>query len=202
MSYFSYTPVAQQPTSPLPLSQEEIEAIKKRWEQNPMLRPRLVKVTVNIGVGESGERLQKAVRVLEMLTGQKPSVRKAKKTIRDFGIRKGEPIAAVVTLRREKAIEFLRKAFQAVGNKLKASQFDEFGNVAFGIKEHITIPGVRYDPEIGVFGMDVVVTIERPGYRVARRRRARSRIPRRHRVTKEESMVLLHEMFGVVIEPK
>lgn len=193
---------AAQESSSLPLPPERVEEIKRRWEQNPMLKPRLVKVTVNIGVGESGERLQKAVRVLEMLTGQKPSVRRAKRTIRDFGIRKGEPIAAVVTLRRGRAVEFLRKALQAVGNKLRASQFDEFGNVAFGIKEHILIPGVRYDPEIGVFGMDVVVTVGRPGYRVARRRRARSRIPRRHRVTKEESMVLLHEMFGVVIEPR
>jgi large subunit ribosomal protein L5 len=190
------------PASPIPLSPEQVAEIHRRWESNPMLKPRIVKVTVNIGVGESGERLQKAARVLEMLTGQKPSLRRAKRTIRDFGIRKGEPIAVMVTLRREKAVEFLRKAFQAIGNKLKASQFDEYGNVAFGIKEHITIPGVRYDPEIGVFGMDVVITVERPGYRVARRRRKRSRIPRRHRVTKEESMVLLNEMFGVVIEPR
>lgn len=186
----------------IPLSPEQIAAIKQRWESNPMLKPRIVKVTVNIGLGESGERLQKAAKVLEMLTGQKPSVRRAKRTIRDFGIRKGEPIAVMVTLRREKAIEFLRKALQAVGNKIKASQFDQFGNVAFGIQEHITIPGVRYDPEVGVFGMDVVVTVERPGYRVARRRRKRSKIPRRHRVTKEESMVLLHELLGVVIEPR
>jgi len=186
----------------VPLSPEEIREIYRRWDSNPMLRPRIAKVTVNISVGESGERLQKAARVLEMLTGQKPSLRRAKRTIRDFGIRKGEPIAVMVTLRREKAFEFLRKAFQAVGNKIRASQFDEHGNVAFGIKEHITIPGVRYDPEIGVFGMDVVVTVERPGYRVARRRRKRSHIPRRHRVTKEESMVLLGETFGVVIEPR
>ena len=187
---------------PLPLTPEQVEEIKRRWESNPMLKPRIAKVTVNIGVGESGERLQKAAKVLEMLTGQKPSIRRAKRTIRDFGIRKGEPIAVMVTLRREKAIEFLRKAFQAVGNKVRVSQFDQFGNLAFGIREHITIPGVKYDPEIGVFGMDVVITLERPGYRVARRRRRRSKIPRRHRVTKEESMVLLHEMFGVVIEPR
>lgn len=193
---------AQKQVQPLPLESAQIEEIKKRWESNPMLKPRIAKVTVNISVGESGERLQKAVKVLEMLTSQKPSIRRAKRTIRDFGIRKGEPIAAVVTLRGEKAIEFLRRVLPAIGNKLKASQFDEFGNVGFGIKEHILIPGVRYDPEIGVFGMDVVVTIERPGYRVARRRRARSRIPRRHRVTKEESMVLLHELLGVVIEPR
>ncbi len=193
---------AVQSSQPLPLSAKQVEEIKKRWESNPMLKPRIVKVTVNISVGESGERLQKAARVLEMLTGQKPSVRRAKRTIRDFGIRKGEPIAVMVTLRREKAIEFLKKAFHAIGYKLKASQFDEFGNVSFGIKEHTLLPGVRYDPELGVFGMDVAITIERPGYRVARRRRTRRPIPRRHRVTKEESMVLLNELFGVVIEPK
>ncbi|ABM81143.1 50S ribosomal protein L5 [Hyperthermus butylicus] len=186
----------------IPLTPEQIEEIHRKWDSNPMLKPRIVKVTVNIGVGESGERLQKAIKVLEMLTGQKPAVRKAKKTIRDFGIRKGEPIAAMVTLRGEKAIEFLKRVLPAIGNKLRESQFDEFGNVSFGIKEHILIPGVRYDPEIGVFGMDIAITIERPGYRVMRRRRARSRVPRRHRVTKEEAMLLLHELFGVSIEPK
>lgn len=177
------------------------EDLKKLWESNPMLKPRIVKVTVNIGVGESGERLQKAAKVLEMLTGQKPSIRRAKKTIRDFGVRKGEPIAVMVTLRREKALEFLRRVLPAIGNKLKASWFDMHGNVSFGIREHILIPGVRYDPEIGIFGMDVAVTIERPGYRVARRRRARSRIPVRHRVTREEAMLLLQELFNVTIIP-
>ncbi len=186
----------------LPLPPELVRQIRERWESNPMLRPRIAKVTVNIGVGESGERLEKAARVLEQLTGQKPSYRKARKTIRDFGIRKGEPIAVMVTLRGERAIEFLKKAFEAIGWRLRASQFDEMGNVSFGIREHIMLPGVRYDPEIGVFGMDVAITIERPGYRVLRRRRARKKhIPRRHRVTKEEAMVLLHDLFGVTIEP-
>ncbi len=185
----------------VPLPPEKVEEIKKRWQEQPMLKPFLAKVTVNIGVGKSGERLEKAARVLEMLTGQKPSIRRAKKTIRSFDVRKGEPIAVMVTLRREKAVEFLRKAFEAIGWRLKASQFDEFGNVSFGIKEHILIPGVRYDPEIGIFGMDVSLTIERKGYRVLRRRRARKRhIPRRHRVTREEAMVLLAETFGVNIE--
>jgi large subunit ribosomal protein L5 len=194
------TEAVQQPG--IPLTPEQIEAIKKKWESNPMLRPRIAKVTVNIGVGESGERLQKAAKVLEMLTGQKPSVRRAKKTIRDFGIRKGEPIAVMVTLRGEKAVEFLKRVLHAVGYRLRASQFDEFGNVSFGIKEHILIPGVKYDPEIGIFGMDVAITVERPGFRVMRRRRARRPIPRIHRVTKEEAMLLLHELLGVTIEPK
>jgi len=169
------------------------------WKKNPMLKPRIAKVTVNIGVGESGERLQKAMKVLEMLTGQKPVPRKAKRTIKEFGIHRGENIAVMVTLRKQRAIEFLRKALEAVGWRLKASSFDRFGNFAFGIKEHISIPGVKYDPEIGIFGMDVCVTMERPGFRVMRRKRACSRIPLRHRVKKEEAIEFMIKEFGVTI---
>jgi len=184
----------------VPLPQEKVEEILKRWEEQPMLKPRLAKVTVNIALGESGERLEKAYNLLQELTGQKPVKRKAKRTIRQFGIRRGENIAVMVTLRGQRAVEFLRKALEAVGWKIKASSFDEFGNVGFGIREHIQIPGTKYDPRVGIFGMDVILTIERPGYRVLRRRRAKSRIPRRHRVTKEESMVFLAKEFGAKIE--
>lgn len=172
---------------------------EEKWEKNPMLKPILAKVTVNIGVGESGERLQKAKKVLEMLTGQKPIPRKAKRTIKEFGIHRGENIAVMVTLRGQKAIEFLKKAFEAVGWRIKASSFDSFGNFAFGIKEHISLPGVKYDPEIGIFGMDVCVTIERPGFRVMRRKRARSHIPSRHRVSKEEAIEFIAKEFGVTV---
>ena len=177
-----------------------MDEILEKWNKNPMYKPRLAKVTVNISVGAATERLSKAMKVLEELTGQKPVPRRAKRTIKDFGIRKGENIAAKVTLRGEKAVTFLKKALEAVNFRLKASSFDEYGNVSFGIKEHITIPGVKYDPEIGVFGMDVAITIERPGYRILRRKRCRKKhIPRRHRVSKEEAMVFLHKEFGVEI---
>ena len=96
-------------------------------KQNPMLQPRIGKVVVNICVGTSGEPLERAMKVLEELTGQKPCVRRAKKTIKPFGIRKGEPIACIVTLRGEKAVEFLDRALEAVGRRLKASSFDEYG---------------------------------------------------------------------------
>jgi len=172
---------------------------EERWKKNPMLKPRIAKVTINIGVGESGERLRKAMKVLEMLTGQKPVPRRAKRTIREFGIHRGENIAVMVTLRNQRAIEFLRKALEAVGWRLKASSFDRFGNFAFGIKEHISLPGVKYDPEIGIFGMDVCVTIERPGFRVMRRKRVCSKVPLRHRVKKEEAIEFMIKEFGVTI---
>ncbi|MET1159410.1 MAG: 50S ribosomal protein L5 [Thermoprotei archaeon] len=184
----------------LPIDPEKVSEIISRWERNPMLKPRIAKVTVNISVGAATERLSGAMKVLEELTGQKPVPRRARKTIKDFGIRKGQNIAAIVTLRKERAIEFLKKVFEAIGYRIKASSFDEFGNVSIGIKEHIMFPGVKYDPEIGIFGMDIAITIERPGYRVLRRRRCRKKhIPRRHRVTREEAMVFLHKEFGVEI---
>ncbi|MEM2024840.1 MAG: 50S ribosomal protein L5 [Desulfurococcaceae archaeon] len=181
------------------VSNEAESEILKKWEKSQMLKPRLAKVTVNVSVGASAEKLKKVTGVLEEITGQKASFRRAKKTIKEFGIRKGEQIAAKITLRRRAAEEFLRKAFESIGYRLKASSFDELGNVCFGIEEHIRIPQVKYDPEVGIFGMDVCITIERPGYRVARRRVRRANIPRRHRVSRLEAMVLLKRLFGVEI---
>lgn len=176
-----------------------IEYFVKRWESNPMLRPRISKVTVNIGVGESGERLQKAATILEMLTSQKPSYRRAKKSIKEFGIRRGEPIAVVVTLRGERALKFLNLVLDAVGRRVRRSSFDDYGNVSIGIKEHIIIPGVKYDPDLGIFGMDVAVTLERPGYRVMRRRRKRTSIPRRHRISRDEAVAFFEHVLGVEV---
>jgi large subunit ribosomal protein L5 len=167
--------------------------------ENPMRRLKLEKVVVNIGVGKSGEPLQKASMVLEELFGQKPSVRRAKKTIKDFGIKRSEPIGVVVTLRGQKAVEALKRLLQAKGNTIPASSFDEHGSVSFGIKEHIDIPSVKYKPELGIFGMDVSVFITRPGYRVMYRRRARSKVGRAHRVKKEEAIEFMKTNFGVEV---
>ncbi len=164
------------------------EQIEARWAKNPMLKPKILAVTLNISVGRSGEVLERAKKLLQELTGQKPVERRAKRTIREFGIRKNEPIATSVTVRGKKAYELLDRVAGAVDRKIKAESFDEFGNFAFGIKEHIDIPGVKYRADIGIFGMDVIVTMGRPGYRVAKRRVKRARIPRRHRLTKEEAI--------------
>jgi len=175
------------------------EEVHKKWQENPMLKPRIEKVTVNMSVGKSGEPLEKAARVLEQLTGQKPCKRKAKKTIRDFGIRKGEPMACIVTLRKDRAREFLKKALHAVDNKVSKQSFDGLGNFSFGIKEHIEIPGTKYVPELGIHGMDVSVTLSRLGYRVKRRHRAKSAVGARHLLSSEEAMLFVKEEFGVEI---
>jgi large subunit ribosomal protein L5 len=178
-------------------SDELVEEFKARWQENPMLKPKIEKVVVNCCVGKSGEPLEKAMKILEELTGRKPCLRLAKKTIRDFGIRKKEPIAAVITLRGERAIEFLKRTLDAVGNKIPISSFDKHGNFSFGIEEHIDIPGTRYSPELGIIGMDICVSLCRPGYRVKYRRRARSKIGKNHKLTPEEAMAFIAEEFGV-----
>ena len=173
--------------------------VLKRWEEQPMLKPRIAKVVVNLNVGKSGEPLEKASRVLKELTNQAPVKKKAKKTIRDFGLRKGESIACVVTLRKHAALDFLKKVLPVVDNKISRSSFDRQGNFAFGIKEHIEIAGVKYDPDVGIFGMDVCVSVNRPGHRVKTRRKQKSHICSKHLLTPEESIVFVRQTLGVEI---
>ncbi|MBI5253019.1 MAG: 50S ribosomal protein L5 [Euryarchaeota archaeon] len=167
---------------------------------NVMRELRISKVTVNIGVGEGGEKLAKAENLLEKLTEQKPLKTLARSTNPTFGIRKGVPIACKVTLRKEKAEKFLRKALDAVERKLKSTNFDNLGNVSFGIKEHIDIPGVRYDPAVGIFGMDVCLTVERPGYRIKRRKVLQKKISKSHSIAKEEAINFMKEKYNVSVE--
>ncbi len=171
----------------------------KNWTGNPMRIPKLEKVTVNMSVGKSGAPLQQAVTILKQLTDQEPSRRAAKKTIREFGIRKGESIACLVTIRDEKAEAFLRKAFYALENKLSKYNFDRQGNFSFGIKEHIDIPGTKYSPELGIHGMDVSVSLGRPGFRVKRRHRARTKIGKDHQLTADEAILFIKDEFDVEI---
>lgn len=165
---------------------------------SPMKNIAISKVVINIGVGRSGEPVEKAKRALNVLTGQRPKVCGAKNTVRDFGIHKGEPIGTMVTLRRDKAVEFIKRVIAAKGNIIKASSFDDFGNLSIGIHEHIDIPGTRYDPEIGIFGMDVCMALSRPGYRISRRRN-KSSIGKNHRIKREDAIGFLKQSFGVEI---
>ena len=166
---------------------------------NPMRRIEIDKVVINIGVGEGGEKLRKAEKVIEILTGEKPVHMQAKKTIRDFNIRKGLPIGIKVTLRGKKAEDFLRRALWVRDFKVPNYSFDSQGNLNFGITDYTDFEGVKYDPEIGIFGMDINVVFKRPGYRVARRRLKKAKIPHRHRVTREEAMQFMRERFNLNI---
>ncbi|HDJ50936.1 MAG TPA: 50S ribosomal protein L5 [Thermoprotei archaeon] len=167
--------------------------------KNPMRQIRIEKVVINIGVGEGGERLRKAMTLLERLTGHKPAFTKAKVTNRDFGIRKGLPIGCKVTLRGEDAEKFLKRAFDVLEHKIPRSYFDKYGNFSFGIPDYTLFKDMKYDPDIGIFGMDICVSFERPGYRIKRRKRCKTKVPERHRTTVEEVIQFLKEKFNVEV---
>lgn len=170
-----------------------------KWAANPMTKPRIEKVVVNVSVGKSGEPLERAFKVLEQISLQKPTYAKARKTVKDWGIRRSEPIGCMVTLRGGKATSFLKRALTAINNRIPMSAFDKYGNFAFGVKEHIELPGTKYDPELGIIGMDVCVTLSKPGYRIRDRKLSPGRIGRTHRVTKEEAFQAIKETCGAEI---
>jgi len=166
---------------------------------SPMRDIKLEKIVVNIGVGEAGERLQKAEQVLEMVTGHKPVRTISKTTNRDLGIRKGMPIGCKVTLRGKDAEEFLKKALWIRENRVNDYSFDPEGNLSFGLNDYTDFPDMKYDPEIGIFGMDISVVLGRPGFSIKRRRIASHSIPARHRITREEGIAFLKEKFNAEV---
>ncbi len=177
---------------------------KKKTKLNPekkkgLYSPRIEKVTINIGVGEAGERLKKAETVLQNITGHKPVETLSNTTNKDWSIRKQMPIGCKVTLRGKDAHEFLKEALNTRENKMADYSFDDQGNLSFGIPDHTLFKTQKYDPNIGIFGMDISITMEKPGYRIKRRRIARRKIPHRYMVAKEETMKFFSETFKVEV---
>ena len=136
--------------------------------------------------------------MLEQLTGQTPVTSKARYTVRTFGIRRNEKIAVHVTIRGPKAEEILERGLKVKEYELRKRNFSETGNFGFGIQEHIDL-GARYDPGIGIFGMDFFVVMGRPGGRVARRRAKHARIGFQHRVKKEDTIAWFKQRFDGII---
>merc|ERR1712086_991637 len=144
------------------------------------------KLVVNCSVGESGDRLTRAAKVLTELSDQEPVFSKARLTVRTFGIRRNEKIACHVTIRGEKAEEILQKGLAVKEFELLERNFSSSGNFGFGIDEHIDL-GLKYDPSVGIYGMDFYVVLTRPGFRVAKKKRGRSKIGINHKITKDDA---------------
>lgn len=167
---------------------------------NKMKEIGVEKVTVNMGVGATGAELEKAVTILKAITGATPVKTLCKVKQPAWGLRPGLPIGTKVTLRKEKAAMFLKDALSAKDNHLPAKSFDNYGNFAFGIKEYIDMPKVKYDPKLGIRGFDVLVALKRPGFRVKRRKLEKKRVPKRHCIKKDDSMDFVKQAFGVQVE--
>jgi large subunit ribosomal protein L5 len=158
---------------------------------------RIEKVTLNIGAGKNTAILDKGVKLLKAITGVDPVKTVTQKRIPSWGLRPGLPIGCKVTLRNEPAKDVLTRLLAAKNFVLKDHQFDENGNVAFGIHEYIDIPSVKYDPEIGIIGLEICVTLERPGFRIKRRKIQKKKVPERHKISKNDAIEFMKNQFKV-----
>ena len=180
---------------------EMAKTFDELWS-NPMKKPHLEKIVLNIGVGSGGEELERAATVLKTITGKEPVKTLSKKNIKEFNLRKGRAIGVKVTIRGQDAEKLLKRLLLVNNEKLLRHSFDNYGNFGFGITEHITIPGIEYDNLIGIWGLDVVGRVVRPGMRVRYRRKNKSKVPKHHYVSKMETQHYLQKNFNVNIVEK
>jgi len=173
----------------------------EKWK-NPMKKPFLEKIVLNIGVGTGGDELEKAVGVIKQITGHVPLKTVSKVNVKEFNLRIGRPIGCKITIRGNEAEKLLKRLLIVNNNKILRKSFDDFGNFAFGIDEHIKIPQTEYEASIGLWGLDVCGRITRPGMRVKTRRKGRSKIPKHHYISRMEAQYFLKQNFGVDIVKK
>ncbi|MDI3544374.1 MAG: large subunit ribosomal protein [Candidatus Woesearchaeota archaeon] len=169
-------------------------------KENPMRKIRIEKVSLSMGTGTDMDRLDKGMKLLQIVSGKKPVKTLAKKRIPTWSIRPGLPIGCKVTLRGKEAEDKLRILLKAVDDKLSLDNFDEQGNFSFGIKEYIDLPNMDYIYELGILGFQVSVTLSRQGYRVKERKYLRKKIGKSHVVSKQEGIEFMRTAFNVNVE--
>lgn len=167
---------------------------------NKMQEIKIEKITLNLGTGKNADLLEKGMKLLGNITGVKPVKTITKKRIPTWGLRPGLPIGCKVTLRGEKWNDLLKRLLAAKDGTLSKNQIDENGNIAFGVPEYIDVPEVKYDPEIGVIGFEVCVTLVRNGFRVKKRKIKKGKIGNRQKVTRDDAIAFMKKNFEMKIE--
>ncbi len=163
----------------------------KNNEINPNREIKIEKVVLS--TGGTAEQLEKGIKLLKLITGKTPAKMKSHKRIPAFGVRPKLEVGAVVTL-RENIKETLKRMLTAIENKLRKKQISE-NNFSFGIKEYIEIPGVEYQRDMGIMGLDVTVVFKRAGRRVKLKKIKRGKTPARQRINKEEIIKFMEDNF-------
>lgn len=164
---------------------------------NPMQKIKVEKLTLNIGAGKDQDRLKRGMKLLKNITGIEPVQTVSHKRIPSWGVRPGLPVGCKLTLRGKLAEDLVPRLLGAKEHTLMDRNFDEKGNVSFGIPEYIDIDGVEYDPDIGITGLEASITLARPGFRVKKRRLQPASIGRKHRIRKEEAQKYMQDAFKV-----
>nr|AJS11705.1 50S ribosomal protein L5P [uncultured archaeon] len=160
-------------------------------KENIMRKIKIEKIVLNIGA--TGDALEKGFKLLTILTGKKPSKMKSRKRIPSLGVRPGLEVGVVVTLRKN-LDEFLKRILVSVDNSLKKKQIST-NNFSFGIEEYIEIPGMEYQRDIDIIGLDATVVFKRTGKRVSLRKVKRGKIPKKQNISREEIIKFMEENF-------
>ncbi|MFH1212373.1 MAG: 50S ribosomal protein L5 [Candidatus Woesearchaeota archaeon] len=166
-------------------------------DTNVMRKIGIGKVTLNIGAGKDPNVLSKGVKLLKSITGIDPVKTITNKRIASWGLRPGLPIGCKITIRGEEAKNLLKRLLDAKDNQLQESNFDNYGNISFGIQEYINIPDVKYDPEIGIMGLMTSITLVRPGFRIKSRKLKKAKIPPSHHISKQDSIEYFAKEYNV-----
>lgn len=166
---------------------------------NKMQEARIEKVTLNIGAGKDQGKLDKGISLITSIAGIKPVKTITNKRIMGWGLRPGLPIGCKLTLRKKPAMDIIPRLLHAKDNVLSEGQFDENGNIAFGIPEYIDIKDANYDPKIGVMGLEVCITLEKAGYRIKKRRLRNTKVGKKHKLTKEEAINFMKQKFNIKV---
>lgn len=167
---------------------------------NKMQAIKIAKLTLNVGAGRDDKVLKKAIKLLENIIGVPPVQTITKKRLAAWGLRPGLPIGAKITLRGDQVNELAKRLLAAKEKRMKPSWFDNHGNVSFGIHEYVDIPGVKYDTEIGILGLQVSLTLERPGFRIKKRKLHKASVGKKQCITKDDAIKYMTENFGIVME--
>jgi len=167
---------------------------------NVMRTVRVEKLTLNIGAGKDAKLLEKGMKLIEAIVGIPPVKTVTQKRIPGWGLRPGLPIGCKLTLRGPKAIEMIPRLLASKENKLTKRNFDDNGNISFGIPEYIDIAGAKYMPEIGIIGLQACITLARPGFGVRRRKLRPARISPSHKIPQDESIKFMHDAFKTKVE--
>ena len=165
---------------------------------NKMREIKIEKLTLNVGAGRDENRLAKGEILLKKLTNKNPVKTITKKRIATWDLRPGLAVGCKLTIRGKEAEELLKRLLAAKDNILDEKQISS-NSFSFGVPEYIDIPGIKYDPDLGILGFEVCISLERAGYRITKRRIKTSKVGPKHIMKKEEVIKYLQDKFSVKV---
>ena len=161
-----------------------------------MRKIRVEKVTLNVGAGKDQKVLEKGLVLLKHISGVSPVKTVTQKRLAAWGLRPGLPIGCKVTLRGQQGTKLIPQLLSAKNDILKEDNFDDNGNISFGIPEYIDMKDIKYLPEIGIMGFQACITLQRPGFRVKRRKLFKRAISKHHRISRQDAMQFMTTTFN------